>query len=670
MKYYPVWQSPNWWWHMPRLPMAQKAITFIQSCQNEDGGFSNWPNQYSYMECCFHAMVTLNILDSVALIDRDGIYRFMMSRLNDDGGFGDEPGHPSTIFNTFYATVCLNILQKIENIDSQKCLSYFRKRQKKDGGFGELHEPVADMITTFWSSVSLYLLRGNLEDIDHKALANFITGSRYSRGGYGSGPGNKVFIEYTFEGMFLSKLLFLDDKDHNEKTVDFILSCQSLDNRFGEHNCAPPTMADTAWAISALSMLQQINRINVFKTIESLSQIPIKSLWHYFCILTSLLYLIPQDIFIKVRKSELTLQRLRVDEVMVDFRPLRSRGTLRLTPDIMSIERATLEEIKDDIQQVDQVISELSREGKDPYHVDFRKDLGRIGRQLTRIAFSKRKGGLFNSSEHCFFVVAFDPSLIGIPWELMHDGDNFICLKHAISKEVISDFVIAPDIPADFPDRIKVLIIGNPKGKFSRGLQAAEDEAQKIYEMLQSNPLFEVTKLSGQDASRRSLRDLVDRKKYFHVIHFAGHAYFDDSNPLKSGWIMSDGKIEASILERYFEDQPPKLVFVNACTSAAGVLFSKSDFFEFKLYGMAQSFLKIGSCYIGSYWPLFDQPGTQFAILFYRFLSNGYPVSEALRRARVSLYNQLSGKGLTWASYTLFGDYHMRLAPFQFDFRY
>ena len=161
---------------------------------------------------------------------------------------------------------------------------------------------------------------------------------------------------------------------------------------------------------------------------------------------------------------------------------------------------------------------------------------------------------------------------------------------------------------------------------------------------------------------------MIDSGCKFDILHFAGHVYFDDTNPGNSGLIMSDGKLEATLLERYFEIYPPKLVFINGCTSASGSIFGSSNFFENKLYGLAQSFVKLGSCYLGSYWPLFDQPSTQFALYFYHFIASGYPISEAVRRSRLLLYSQLNGRGLTWASYTLFGDFQMRLTPFRYRF--
>lgn len=334
------------------------------------------------------------------------------------------------------------------------------------------------MINTFWSVITISLL-GSIDSLDLERLSDFINKCKVPGGGYSSVPGSNPFMEYTFEGLFLAKSLGLNNEIHDSKTITFVLNSQFSDGRFGERPHAPPTMGDTAWAISILSILEKLNCINFFELKENLLSLDIQSLWHYFCLLTSLIYLIPQEIIVKHIESELSVQRLKQDNILVDYRPFHHLGAIRSTPDILSIGEETINEISEDIQLIDQKIRECSRKKINHYDQDFRDHLIRIGRQLPRIVLSQRKAEKFRSSARSFFIVSCDPTLLGIPWELMYDEKNFACLKYAMTKEIITDIETKVSSTSYFPEKIKVLIIGNPKGHFERGLNLLKMKQRK-----------------------------------------------------------------------------------------------------------------------------------------------------------------------------------------------
>jgi hypothetical protein len=262
----------------------------------------------------------------------------------------------------------------------------------------------------------------------------------------------------------------------------------------------------------------------------------------------------------------------------------------------------------------------------------------------------------------CSFTITTND--LELPWELMHDGDDFLCVKRPVGR-----FPMGRAFPRKvrererIPDRIAFLLVyADPVGN----LPGAEAEVRSIERALTDRWQndIEVTTLIGPQTTGGALNHALLRGT-FDVIHYAGHAKFESGNPDLSGLVLHDHEVFfAQKIQSLVEGHP--LVFLNACESSRienEQDLQLTDYLAEPAEGLASAFVYGGAlgC-IGALWPVYDQGATEFAVEFYNRLLEGSFVGEALRLAREEIRRQRPDE-ITWASYILYGDPTFRLAP-------
>lgn len=145
----------------------------------------------------------------------------------------------------------------------------------------------------------------------------------------------------------------------------------------------------------------------------------------------------------------------------------------------------------------------------------------------------------------------------------------------------------------------------------------------------------------------------------FDIVHYAGHAVFDEKHPSRGGWVFGRDCI-LSAREIFQTRRIPKLVFANACCSATIGERRAMDASEMNrsLAGMVEAFFERGiQNYIGAGWPVDDLSAARFASVFYEGGLGGKTIGEALAEARYAIMNQ----GSTWGAYQHYGQPNARL---------
>jgi len=135
--------------------------------------------------------------------------------------------------------------------------------------------------------------------------------------------------------------------------------------------------------------------------------------------------------------------------------------------------------------------------------------------------------------------------------------------------------------------------------------------------------------LSGLEASEKALKNLD--LAAFSIVHFAAHAVIDSAKPGRSAIMLAptpgleDGLLRPSeIAELSGLDR--KLVVLSACDTASGDVLRGEG-----ALSLVRPFLAAGAqAVIASLWPLDDKLATDFFDDFYRQLSTGSSVAEAL----------------------------------------
>ncbi len=256
--------------------------------------------------------------------------------------------------------------------------------------------------------------------------------------------------------------------------------------------------------------------------------------------------------------------------------------------------------------------------------------------------------------------LVLDEKLLGYAWELMHDGEEFLCLK-SIGRKIESKNFFVPDINTEIRKELNFLVIVDPKANDPKyRLPNALDEGTKIKKMLQGFRNVKCKLLAGTEAKRDIVLEELE-KGIYDFIHFAGHAKYDIKNPEESGILLADDYLLADDIIGAIQERPPILAFMNACESSKTSVPEGEITFESEIFGLASSFLQGGVFYIGALWPIHDDVAIETAVSFYKRLLSEQTIGTALMNAKKEIRNKYGNSELGWLTYILYGDPTMYL---------
>lgn len=251
-----------------------------------------------------------------------------------------------------------------------------------------------------------------------------------------------------------------------------------------------------------------------------------------------------------------------------------------------------------------------------------------------------------------------DETVLNLPWELIGAPGS----SDAIANQVPFGRLVTTRLPprrARDPQQedavVRILAVSNP----TADLSSTDSELESLLKLAGNRGEFsvEVSMLTREKATRVSFAKMLSATDY-DIVHFAGHASFDPSQPEASALHFADGLISADDVVKLPWRVPPYLVFNNACESgrAAGGkrLVSEAN----QSNGLAAAFLAAGvDAYAGYFWPVTDTGARLFAEVFYNSLFTRENVGLAFLDARNRAMWELAQEGdLTGCSAILFGD--------------
>jgi len=280
-----------------------------------------------------------------------------------------------------------------------------------------------------------------------------------------------------------------------------------------------------------------------------------------------------------------------------------------------------------------------------------KKSFAEIGYKLYSQLIPIQIQKILNSSNSKVIEISLDSDLLQYPWELLFNGEQFLCLKYSIGRYIIQK---NQKIEMSCPDRgpregVKFLIVGDPTNDH----KSTRDEAIQLNKQLSKIQNVKTRLLVGKEADSNNF--IMELQKDYDFLHYCGNAHFNVNNPDESGILLSDGILKISSINNILSSKPPILAFINARETKMDQTHTPLKY-EHKLSGLAASFLLNDINFIGSMWPIHDENAIKTEFLFYREVLQGQPIGEALRRAKQSAYKRSKEKQISWASYILFGD--------------
>ena len=254
-------------------------------------------------------------------------------------------------------------------------------------------------------------------------------------------------------------------------------------------------------------------------------------------------------------------------------------------------------------------------------------------------------------------VVVHDGPASRIPWETISVDGWFPAAGAGLSRRYLADNLsVAKWLEQRKQGTVlKVLLVVNP----TLDLDGATVEGQRLKQLLAAYPSIKIDELHGAEATKAVVLQKL-RSGEYDIAHYAGHAFFDPSNPALGGLKCHDRVLTGADLAG--AGRLPSLLFFNACESGRVRRGEQKEDSELAVakriersVGVAEALMRGGVAnYIGTYWSVGDASAKAFAETFYGDLLGGRSIGAALLAGRAKLRTL---KSHDWADFILYGSY-------------
>jgi hypothetical protein len=249
-------------------------------------------------------------------------------------------------------------------------------------------------------------------------------------------------------------------------------------------------------------------------------------------------------------------------------------------------------------------------------------------------------------------VVVHDTAASRWPWETLQFGTapNRPALAGGMARHLEATGLDMARWQATRPTpaALNILLIMNP----TQDLAGADSEGHQLQALWAADERVRLAVLAGKEATRTRVLAAL-RSGRFDLVHYAGHAMFDDINPAESGLLCARREVlRGADLATLMN--PPYLMLANACESGRVRGLPRKQRQAALSASLAEAFLRAGIAhYLGTWWPVADGAAATFATCFHRSLLDGANCGGAMLAARAALRQQGSGD---WADYLHYGD--------------
>lgn len=287
---------------------------------------------------------------------------------------------------------------------------------------------------------------------------------------------------------------------------------------------------------------------------------------------------------------------------------------------------------------------------------DFRQAALEYGYQFFRRVCSEQLLSVVpvitSQGQGAYFRLTVEGEAEQLPWEAMHDGQEFICIKTCLSRSIST---IQGDRSNTYDwANTGILIVGAD----SRGdLPGVEQETRGIAKFLASVGMAKVEVLTGLKANRKNVLKALQSGEYG-ILHFSGHSDFNRNHPYQSAIDLCSGtQIYLHELGHFGRaaslNAPLGLVFLNSCQSA----MVGPDATTGRQLSMCKALREAGVSYvIGMSWSVEDEAAVQVGSNFYKhLLANPHKGPEAaMRETRLAVAIERTWSDGSWLAPVLY----------------
>ncbi|EEQ91901.1 geranylgeranyl transferase type-2 subunit beta [Blastomyces dermatitidis ER-3] len=180
----------------------EKVGSFIANLQDRSTGTFKG-DEWGEIDTRFlyGALNALSLLGLLHLVDVPKAVAYLQSCANFDGGFGVRPGAESHAGQIFTCVGALAIAGRLDLVDVDRLGGWLSERQLDNGGLNGRPEKLEDVCYSWWVASSLAMI-GRLHWIDGAKLAAFILRCQDpGEGGIADRPGDMVDVFHTVFGI-------------------------------------------------------------------------------------------------------------------------------------------------------------------------------------------------------------------------------------------------------------------------------------------------------------------------------------------------------------------------------------------------------------------------------------------------------------------------------------
>jgi tetratricopeptide (TPR) repeat protein len=295
--------------------------------------------------------------------------------------------------------------------------------------------------------------------------------------------------------------------------------------------------------------------------------------------------------------------------------------------------------MREDLKRIEEY-SISSEPLRDDLHLQFGRMLyrnvlgGQTGALLAQrwAKMAQQEGGLRLRVR----VDASAPELIDLPWELLHDGEEFLVTRIGLPIS---------RLPAGIERRVRkpldrtmrmLVVVSSPLDLPSHMILNTEKEQEMIIaalDKLQRKRLIDID--FCEDATLATIQEYLLEQEY-DILHFTGHGVFNEE--LKRNELLLENEqgdqqrvadTEFTALMRNFRSL--RLIVLSACQSARTANNTAYP-------GMAIQLAQQGtSAVLAMQYSVLDTTATMFANRFYTAVANNKPIDVALTESRLAL---------------------------------
>ena len=174
--FFSVWLlcSSEWFADKRKKKKKKKKCPVIAALQDTQTGCfmgDEWgETDTRFLYGAFNALSLLGFLD---LVDVPKAVSYIQQCENLDGGYGIRPGAESHAGQVFTCIGALSIAGRLDLVNRDRLGGWLSERQTQDGGFNGRPEKLQDVCYSWWVGTSLAMI-GRLHWIDGDKLASFI----------------------------------------------------------------------------------------------------------------------------------------------------------------------------------------------------------------------------------------------------------------------------------------------------------------------------------------------------------------------------------------------------------------------------------------------------------------------------------------------------------------